>query len=81
MDAAWVQSLIAMFKPGGCVTLLEDLEQSLNERPTFSTTDWPLIESPVNSRSTRILVDFMNHLEPGNKPIEAGNGILAFDPV
>lgn len=80
MDATWIQSLIPMVKPDGRITMLEDPEQSLYERPAFSHTGWPLIDSPVNYRSPRILVDFMNHFALGDKPIEAGSGILGFDP-
>jgi hypothetical protein len=47
----------------------------------FEPTDWPVIESPVNYRSPRTLVAFMNHFELTDKPIEAGGGLIGFDPV
>jgi superfamily I DNA/RNA helicase len=39
-----------------------------------------VIESPVNYRSPRLLVDFMNHLSLTEEPIEAGSGIVGFNP-
>ena len=81
MDDAWVTALLPMVKTDGRITLLEDPEQRLYERPAFNPTDWPLMESPVNYRSPRILVDFMNHFGLTDKPIEAGSGILGFEPV
>jgi len=81
MDATWIEALLPMVKDNGRVTLLEDPEQSLYERSVFEPTDWPVIESPVNYRSPRTLVAFMNHFELTDKPIEAGGGLIGFDPV
>ncbi len=81
MDAAWVEALLPMVKTHGRITLLEDPAQSLYTRQTYRPTDWAMLESPVNYRSPRILVDFMNHFELSDKPIEAGSGISGFEPV
>lgn len=81
MDAAWIAALIPMVKPIGRITLLEDPGQGLYDRTGFRPENWPLIESPVNYRSPRLLVDFMNYFGLTDHPIEAGSGILGFDPV
>lgn len=80
MDASWIESVLPMVKATGRITFLEDLEQTLYERMPFSQTNWAVIKSPVNYRSPRILVDFMNHLQLTTEPIEAGGGIVGFDP-
>jgi hypothetical protein len=80
MDASWVQALIPLVKPQGRITFLEDPAQTLYDRTPFGQPDWPVIESPVNYRSPRLLVDFINHLSLTEEPIEAGSGIVGFNP-
>ena len=81
MDASWIEALIPMVKTDGRITLMEDPDQRLYDRAPFNHTDWPIIESPVNYRSPRIIVDFMNYFGLSDKPIEAGSSIVGFDPV
>lgn len=81
MDASWIEALLPMVKADGRITLMEDPDQRLYDRPAFNPVDWPLIESPVNYRSPRILVDFMNYFGLIDKPIEGGSSIVGFDPV
>ncbi len=80
MDQGWVNALISMAKSDARVTVLADPEQSLYAREAFNAP-WPVIESPVNFRSPHKLVDFMNHLELCDRPIEAGSTIVGFDPI
>jgi hypothetical protein len=80
MQADWIESLLKLVKPEGRAILLEDPEQVLYERRTFDATSWAQLESPVNFRSPRVLVDFMNYLELTEQPIDAGGGISGFDP-
>lgn len=80
MDESWIQALVPMVKTDGRVTVLEDPEQSLYDRPVFNP-GWPSIHSPINYRSPRILVDFMNHFELCDSPIEAGSAIVGFEPT
>jgi hypothetical protein len=80
MDESWVKALISMAKRDARITVLADPEQSLYARAAF-TPDWTTIESPVNYRSPRTLVEFMNHLELCDRPIEAGSTIVGFDPM
>lgn len=80
MDASWVETLLPLVKAQGRITFLEDPAQTLYERAPFEQPDWPVIESPVNYRSPRLLVDFMNHLSLTDEPIEAGSGIVGFNP-
>jgi len=81
MDATWVEALLTMVKACGRITLLEDPEQRLYDRPVFKPSHWPLIQSPVNYRSPRTLITFMNHFGLTDKPIEAGGGLHGFDPI
>lgn len=80
MEAAWIESLLTLAKPDGRTILLEDPEQVLYERPAFEAKNWALLQSPVNYRSPRLLVDFMNYLQLTEQPIEPGSGIVGFDP-
>ena len=80
MDASWVDALIPLVKPKGRITFLEDPAQTLYDRAPFSQPDWPVIKSPVNYRSPRLLVDFMNYLSLTDQPVEAGSGIVGFNP-
>ena len=80
MEAAWIESLLKLAKPDGRLILLEDPEQALYDRAVFDTSTWARLESPVNFRSPRLLVDFMNGLQLTEQPIEAGGGIIGFDP-
>lgn len=80
MEGAWIESLVKLSKPEGRMILLEDPEQVLYERPVFEATNWALLQSPVNYRSPRMLVDFMNYLQLTEQPIEPGSGIMGFDP-
>lgn len=80
MSAEWVDALLPLVKANGRMTVLEDPEQTLYDRPQFCPDKWALLQSPVNYRSPRLLVDFMNHLELTAIPIKPGGGILGFDP-
>ena len=80
LDALWVQALLPLAKANGRITLLEDPEQVLYERARFAAPDWPSLESPVNFRSPRVLVDFMNYLGLTDTTIVAGSGVVGFDP-
>jgi hypothetical protein len=81
LDAQWVEALIPLAKVDGCVTLLEDPEQVLYERERFVAAGWATLESPVNFRSPRVLVDFMNHFGLTETAIVAGSGVTGFDPA
>jgi hypothetical protein len=80
LAASWVEALLPLANPGGRITLLEDPEQVLYDRDRFMAQNWPLLESPVNFRSPRTLVEFMNHFRLTEKPIIAGSGIRGFEP-
>lgn len=80
LEAGWVEALLPLAKTDGRITLLEDPEQVLYDRVRYAASGWPALESPVNFRSPRILVDFMNYLALTEKPIVAGSGVLGFNP-
>lgn len=81
LEGEWVEALLPLAKGHGRITLLEDPEQVLYDRERYIARDWALLESPVNFRSPRILVDFMNHLRLTEKPIVAGSGVVGFQPA
>ena len=81
MDRDWITSLLTLAKPNSRVVVLDDPEQTLYSQNPFEPSNWAMLESPVNYRSPRKLVDFMNHLQLTNSLIEAGSGILGFDPA
>lgn len=80
MTVEWMEALLSMAKPSGQVLVLDDPEQTLYDRLPFVPQEWPRLESPVNYRSTRKLVDFMNFLQLTDVPIEAGSAVVGFDP-
>ncbi len=80
LAASWVEALLPLANPDGRITLLEDPEQVLYDRDRYMAQDWPLLESPVNFRSPRTLVEFMNHFRLTGKPIIAGSGVRGFEP-
>lgn len=81
LEATWVEALLPLAKESGRITFLEDPEQALYDRERYIAQDWALLESPVNFRSPRILVDFMNYLGLTEKPIVAGSGVAGFQPT
>jgi len=80
MDDSWVKALISMVKIDARITGLAAPAQSLYALAAFHP-EWLVIESPMNYRSPRTLVEFMNHLELCDSPIKAGSTILGFDPT
>jgi superfamily I DNA and RNA helicase len=80
MDASWINALVSMVKTEGRITVLEDPAQRLYDRPAFNP-GWSTIQSPINYRSPRLLVDFMNHFELCDSPIEAGSTVTGFNPA
>lgn len=80
MQHDWIESVFLLAKPQARVLVLDDPSQMLYERQAFQPDDWPMLESPVNYRSPRNLVVFMNELGLTDTPIEVGSGILGFAP-
>lgn len=78
---AWAQSLIAMARSDARLLWLEDPEQALYERPPVDLPGWVSLASPVNYRSSQLLVEFINWLGLTDEPVEAGGAVLGFDPV
>lgn len=77
----WSESLLVLAKPNGRVLWLEDPEQSLYGRQAPDLSGWATLRSPVNYRSPRLLVEFINWLALIDEPIEAGSAIRGFDPI
>lgn len=81
MEAAWVQGLLSLARDDARVLWLEDPEQALYRRAPVALPGWATLASPVNYRSPRILVDFINWLRLTDEPIEAGGPVEGFDPL
>jgi hypothetical protein len=79
-EDAWVQALLAMAGPDTRVFVLEDSAQKLYEREALQLPAWAVLESPVNYRSPRAVVAFINALELTDTPIEWGGAVLGEEP-
>ncbi|MEI8305323.1 MAG: ATP-binding domain-containing protein [Burkholderiales bacterium] len=76
----WVEALLRLAAPQGRVIWLEDPDQTLYAHPPVALPGWPVLRSPVNYRSPRRLVDFMNALGLTPAPLQAGSAFEGFDP-
>ena len=79
-EDAWVQALLAMAGPDTRVFVLEDVAQKLYSRAALQVPDWAVLESPVNYRSPRAIVAFINDLELTDTPVEWGGAVLGEEP-
>jgi hypothetical protein len=77
----WADALIRMARADAHVLWLEDPEQSLYDRPPAQLAGWVTLASPVNYRSPRLLVEFINWLGLTDEPVEAGSAVLGFEPT
>lgn len=80
-EPEWAQAVIGMAKEDGRVLWLEDQDQSLYGRKPVDLPGWVGLRSPLNYRSPRRLVDFMNELELAGQRIESGSAIPGNDPI
>jgi hypothetical protein len=80
-EPEWAQALIGMARPDGRVLWLEDQDQSLYGREPADLPGWVGLASPLNYRSPRRLVAFMNQLELTGQRIESGSAIPGNDPI
>ena len=69
----WLDRLMLLAKPSSRIFFMEDPSQSIYSTK-INTRDesWPLINSPVNYRSPRNVVQLINNLS-SDKQIESGN--------
>ena len=79
-DQSWADTVLALATPDARLLWLEDPEQSLYDRPPVELPGWASLSSPVNYRSPRLLVEFMNWLRLTAEPVEAGGPVPGFDP-
>jgi len=79
-EQSWADGLLAMARPDARVLWLEDPEQSLYDRAPVALPGWASVSSPVNYRSPRLMVEFMNWLRLTDEPVEAGGPVPGFDP-
>jgi hypothetical protein len=76
----WAHSLIGMARDDARVLWLEDPEQALYDRGPVALPGWPVLASPVNYRSPRLLVEFVNWLALTEEPIVSAGPVQGFDP-
>ena len=79
-EDAWVQALLAMVGPTTRAFVLEDAAQKLYSRAALQLPGWAVLESPVNYRSPRAIVAFINDLELTDTPIQWGGAVLGEEP-
>lgn len=80
-EPAWARSLLTLVRDDGRALWLEDPRQALYGRAPVELPGWAVLESPVNYRSPRRLVEFMNWLGLCDEAIEAGSGVEGDDPL
>jgi hypothetical protein len=76
----WVPGLLRLAGARARVLYLEDSEQTLYRREPIRLDGWVTLTSPVNYRSPRLLVEFINWLKLTDVPVEPGSAIEGFDP-
>lgn len=81
LDPSWLEAILAMADESTRVTVLEDPCQLLYDRPPVQLPGWARLHCPVNVRSPRILVEYMNELGLTDEPISAGSPVDGFDPT
>ena len=79
-EDAWVQALLAMASPSTRVFVLEDPAQKLYSRQALQLPRWPVLNSPVNYRSPRAVIDFINCLQLTETCIEWGGAVAGEEP-
>jgi DNA helicase IV len=75
-EQAWVMALVAMASEGARITVLEDPEQRLYERDPCALPGWVVMKSPVNYRSPKAVVDYINAMNLTDEPIEWGGAVI-----
>lgn len=78
----WLQALLQIADDRTRVTVLEDPCQELYGRPPVHLTGagWVQMDCPVNLRSPRLLVEFVNLLGLTPEPVESGSPFDGFNP-
>jgi len=62
------------------MTVLEDPAQRLYDRSPIDLPGWGGMKSPVNYRSPRAIVDYINALQLTDEPIEWGGAVIGEEP-
>jgi hypothetical protein len=79
-DAEWIMALVSLATEDTRVVVLEDPAQRLYDRNPWSLPGWVVLNSPVNYRSPRAVVDMINNLALTETPIEWGGAVLGEEP-
>jgi len=79
-EQAWVMALVAMAGEDARITVLEDPEQRLYERDPCALPGWVVMKSPVNYRSPKAVVDYINAMNLTDEPIEWGGAVIGEEP-
>jgi superfamily I DNA and RNA helicase len=79
-DAGWIRALVSLATEDTRVVVLEDPAQRLYDRNPWSLPGWVVLNSPVNYRSPRAVVDMINNLALTETPIEWGGAVVGEEP-
>jgi hypothetical protein len=79
-EGQWINALVSLATEQTRVVVLEDPAQRLYNRSATELTGWVVLNSPVNYRSPRAVVDKINELGLTDTPIEWGGAVVGKEP-
>ena len=79
-ECHWIEALISMGNDQTRLIVLEDPAQRLYDRTPCELPGWVVLNSPVNYRSPRAIVDTINALKLTDEPVEWGGAVIGEEP-
>ena len=76
----WIDALVSMGNDQTRMTVLEDPAQRLYDRTPCELPGWVVLNSPVNYRSPRAVVDAINAMGLTDEPVEWGGAVIGEEP-
>jgi len=76
----WIDALVSMGNDKTRMMVLEDPAQRLYDRTPCELPGWVVLNSPVNYRSPRAVVDAINAMGLTDAPIEWGGAVVGEEP-
>lgn len=80
-EDVWIDALIKALNSETRLIVLEDPNQRLYKREFYDYSGWTILNSPVNFRSPKVIVDFINRFNLSPQPIEWGGAVLGEEPL
>jgi superfamily I DNA and RNA helicase len=76
----WIEALASMGNEQTRMIVLEDPAQRLYDRTPCELPGWVVLNSPVNYRSPRAVVDAINAMSLTDEPVEWGGAVIGEEP-